>query len=172
MLNNLTPFTPITEARAATAIFHRLGNSGRELVEVEFERKDPQAMLNTIAKDYQPKGTGLYRELVRRIFSLSLGEGGVRQYEKDFRKVTSDITSLHKTLTIAEPLRILIFLMRLGDAYDMFESSYTQNHDLFGDKAVRFQKVIVAAINEEARISSKEGGLVIYAARNGKGKGK
>ena len=174
VLNNLTPFNDVTSHRACTAIFHRLGDSGRELVEAEFDSKDPQAMLDALAKDYQPKGTGLYRELVRRMFSLTLGEGGVRQYEKDFRKVTSDITSLHKSLAIAEPLRILIFLMGLGDSYDMFESSYTQNHDLFGDKAVKFQEVVVAAVNEEARISSKEGtgGLAMYAARNGKGKGK
>ena len=172
MLNNLVPFNAITSHRACTAIFHRLGDSGRELVEAEFDDKDPQAMLDALAKDYQPKGTGLYRELVRRMFGLTLGEGGVRQYEKDFRKVTSDITSLHKSLAIPEPLRILIFLMGLGDSYDMFESSYTQNHDLLGDKSVKFQEVVVAAVNEEARISSKEGGLAMYAARNGKGKGK
>lgn len=172
VLNNLIPFNAATNHRASTAIFHRLGDSGRELVEAEFDNKDPQAMLDALAKDYQPKGTGLYRELVRRMFSLTLGEGGVRQYEKDFRKVTSDINSLHKSLAIAEPLRILIFLMGLGESYDMFESSYTQNHELFGDKAVKFQEVVVAAVNEEARISSKEGGLAMYAARNGKGKGK
>ena len=62
---------------------------------------------------------------MRRIFDLTLEEGGVRQYEKNFRKVTSDIISLHKSLVISKSLRILIFLMRLGDSYDMFELSYT-----------------------------------------------
>ena len=172
MLNNLVSFNAIISHRACIAIFHRLENSDRELVEAEFDDKDPQAMLDILIKDYQSKGTGLYRELMRRIFDLTLGEGGVRQYKKDFRKVTSDITSLHKSLVISEPLRILIFLMRLDDSYDMFESSYTQNHDLFENKFVKFQEVVVVAVNEEVRISFKEGELIMYVARNGKGKGK
>ena len=138
MLNNLVLFNAIISHRICIAIFYRLGDSGRELVEVEFDDKDSQIMLDTLVKDYQPKGTGLYRELMRRIFGLTLGEEGVRQYEKNFRKVTFDIISLHKSLVISKSLRILIFLMRLDDSYDMFESSYTQNHDLFKNKFVKF----------------------------------
>ena len=67
----------------------------------------------------------LYRELMRRIFDLTLEEERVRQYEKNFHKVIFDIISLHKSLVISKSLRILIFLMRLDDSYDMFESSYT-----------------------------------------------
>ena len=62
--------------------------------------------------------------------------------------------------------------MKLGDSYDMFESSYTQNHDLFENKFVKFQEVVVVAVNEEVRIFFKEGGLIMYVARNDKGKGK
>ena len=75
---------------------------------------------------------------MRRIFDLTLEEERVRQYKKNFRKVIFDIISLHKSLIISKPLRILIFLIRLDDSYDMFESSYTQNHDLFEDKFVKF----------------------------------
>ena len=75
---------------------------------------------------------------MRRIFNLILEEGGVRQYKKNFRKVIFDIISLHKSLVISKSLRILIFLMKLNDSYDMFESSYTQNHDLFKNKFVKF----------------------------------
>ena len=109
---------------------------------------------------------------MRRIFDFTLEEGGVRQYEKNFRKVIFDIISLYKSLAISKPLRILIFLMRLDDSYDMFESSYTQNHDLFENKSVKFQEVVVTAVNEEVRISFKEEELIMYVARNDKGKGK
>ena len=95
-------------------------------------------MLDALIKNYQSKNTSLYRKLMRRIFDLTLGEGGVRQYEKNFRKITFDIISLHKSLVISKSLRILIFLMRLDDSYDMFESSYTQNHNLFENKFVKF----------------------------------
>ena len=78
MLNNLVFFNAITSHRACTAIFHRLENSDRELVEVEFDDKDPQTMLDALIKDYQSKNTSLYRELMRRIFDLTLEEGGVR----------------------------------------------------------------------------------------------
>ena len=54
----------------------------------------------------------------------------------------------------------------------MFESSYTQNHDLFKNKFVKFQEVIVIVVNEEVRISFKEEKLIIYIARNDKGKDK
>ena len=109
---------------------------------------------------------------MRRIFNLILEEGGVRQYKKNFRKVIFDIISLHKSLAIPKSLRILIFLIRLDDSYDMFESSYTQNHNLFENKFVKFQEVIVAAVNEEVRISFKEEELIIYVVRNDKNKDK
>ena len=62
--------------------------------------------------------------------------------------------------------------MRLDDSYDMFESSYTQNHNLFEDKFVKFQRVVVIVVNEEVRISFKEEELIIYIARNDKNKDK
>ena len=62
--------------------------------------------------------------------------------------------------------------MRLDDSYDMFESSYTQNHDLFKNKFVKFQEVIVIVVNEEVRIFFKEEELIIYVARNDKSKDK
>ena len=75
---------------------------------------------------------------MRRIFDLILEEEEVRQYKKNFRKIIFDIISLHKFLVISKSLRILIFLIKLDDSYDMFESSYTQNHDLFKNKFVKF----------------------------------
>ena len=75
---------------------------------------------------------------MRRIFDFILEEEKVRQYEKNFRKIIFDIISLHKFLAISKPLRILIFLMKLDDSYDMFESSYIQNHNLFKNKFVKF----------------------------------
>ena len=75
---------------------------------------------------------------MRRIFDLILKEERVRQYEKNFRKIIFDIISLHKFLVISKFLRILIFLIRLDDSYNMFELSYIQNHDLFENKFVKF----------------------------------
>ena len=54
----------------------------------------------------------------------------------------------------------------------MFESSYTQNHNLFKNKFVKFQEVVVIVVNEEVRIFFKEEELIIYIARNDKNKGK
>ena len=62
--------------------------------------------------------------------------------------------------------------MKLDDSYDIFESSYTQNHDLFENKFVKFQEIIVIVVNEEVRIFFKEEELIIYIARNDKSKDK
>ena len=62
--------------------------------------------------------------------------------------------------------------MRLDDSYNIFESSYIQNHDLFEDKFVKFQEIIVIVVNEEVRIFFKEEKLIIYIARNDKSKDK
>ena len=52
MLNNLVLFNTIISHRACIAIFYRLENNDRELVEVEFDDKDSQVMLDTLIKNY------------------------------------------------------------------------------------------------------------------------
>ena len=62
--------------------------------------------------------------------------------------------------------------MGLGQSYDIFVSTYTQTHILYGEGAVTFDEVTYAAVNKELRISSsQEGGIAMFAAR-GKGKSK
>ena len=78
MLNNLIFFNAIISHRVCIAIFYRLENSDRELVEVEFDDKDSQIMLDALIKNYQSKNTSLYRKLMRRIFDLILKEEKVR----------------------------------------------------------------------------------------------
>ena len=52
MLNNLILFNTIISYRVYIAIFYRLENSDRELVEVEFDDKDSQIMLDALIKNY------------------------------------------------------------------------------------------------------------------------
>ena len=52
MLNNLVFFNAITSHRTYIAIFYRLEDNDRELVEVEFDDKDPQTMLDALIKNY------------------------------------------------------------------------------------------------------------------------
>ena len=52
MLNNLVFFNAIISHRVCIAIFHRLENNDRELVEVEFDDKDSQIMLDVLIKNY------------------------------------------------------------------------------------------------------------------------
>ena len=78
MLNNLVFFNAIISHRIYIVIFYRLENSDRELVEVEFDDKDSQIMLDILIKNYQSKNTSLYRKLMRRIFDLTLEEEKVR----------------------------------------------------------------------------------------------
>ena len=78
MLNNLIFFNAIISYRVCIAIFYRLEDNDRELVEVEFDNKDSQIMLDVLIKNYQSKSTSLYRELMRRIFDLILEEERVR----------------------------------------------------------------------------------------------
>ena len=52
MLNNLVFFNAIISHRVYIAIFYRLRNNDRELVEVEFDDKDPQTILDILIKDY------------------------------------------------------------------------------------------------------------------------
>ena len=83
-------------------------------------------MLDKIKVNYKPKGSGLYTKLVRQLHGISItSEGGIRQYEKDFRKVNAKINDLDAALTIPEPYLIQLFLIGLGQAYDIFVSTYT-----------------------------------------------
>ena len=52
MLNNLVFFNAIISHRVYIAIFYRLENNDRELVEVEFDDKDSQIMLDVLIKNY------------------------------------------------------------------------------------------------------------------------
>ena len=52
MLNNLVLFNTIISHRVYIAIFYRLEDSDRELVEVEFDDKDSQTMLDALIKNY------------------------------------------------------------------------------------------------------------------------
>ena len=77
ILNNLYPFTEATVLKASVVIRYRLGYNGRSLIkDVD---KDPQVMLDKIAANYKPKGSGLYTELVRQLHGITITtEGGVR----------------------------------------------------------------------------------------------
>ena len=126
ILNNLKPFTDATKPRAAVAISNRLGYNSRQLVKKYRDAYKPQKMLDTIETNYKPKGSGLYTEYVRNLHSIVISsEGGVRQYEKDFRKVTAEISDLDDSLTLPEPYLIQLFLMGLAEAYEVFVSTYT-----------------------------------------------
>ena len=52
MLNNLVLFNAIISHRVYIAIFYRLENNDHELVEVEFDDKDSQIMLDALIKNY------------------------------------------------------------------------------------------------------------------------
>ena len=52
ILNNLIFFNAIISYRVYIAIFYRLENSDRELVEIEFDDKDSQIMLDVLIKNY------------------------------------------------------------------------------------------------------------------------
>ena len=52
MLNNLVSFNAIISYRVYIAIFYRLEDNDRELVEVEFDDKDSQIMLDILIKNY------------------------------------------------------------------------------------------------------------------------
>ena len=52
MLNNLVLFNTIISYRVYIAIFYYFEDSERELVEVEFDDKDSQIMLDVLIKNY------------------------------------------------------------------------------------------------------------------------
>ena len=52
MLNNLVLFNTIINYRICIVIFYRLENNDYELVEVEFDDKDSQIMLDALIKNY------------------------------------------------------------------------------------------------------------------------
>lgn len=130
-------------------------------------------MLDTIANNYKPKGSGLYTELMRQLLSITIKpEGGVRQYEKDFRKVNAEIADLDSRSVLPESFLIQLFLMGLGDSFEVFMTTYTQTHTLFGDNAVRFDEVTYAAVNEERRILSSNNTNIAMLTHRNKGKDK
>lgn len=173
VFNNLMPFNDATKSKACGGIRQRLDYNGRDLVRPH--NGDPQAMLDAIDEHYKSEGSGLYTELVRQLHSITIGEGGVRQYEKDFRKVNAQIIQLDTSLRLPQPYIIQLFLMGLGDPYDVFVTTYTQTHVLYGTGAVKFDEVTKSAINEERRMLSSDSGTAMLAYRpknKAKGKGK
>ncbi len=109
---------------------------------------------------------------MRQLHSITISsEGDVRQYEKDFRKVNVEIADLDNSLVLPEPHLIQLFLMGLGEVFEDFVTTYTQTHVLYGPRAVKFDEVSYAAVNEELRIlSANDGGLAMFAGRSAKGK--
>ena len=171
--NNLKPFTDATQNEACKAICQRLDRNGRDLVRPHND--NPQAMLDAIEEHYKFERSRLYTELVRQLHSITIGEGGVRQYEEDFRKVNAEIAILDPSLKLPQPYVIQLFLMGLGDPYEAFVTTYIQTHVLFGADAVRFREVTESAINEERRILSSDFGVAIlafYSKKKATGKGK
>ena len=52
MLNNLVFFNAIISYRIYIAIFYRFEDNDHELVEVEFDNKDSQIMLDILIRNY------------------------------------------------------------------------------------------------------------------------
>ena len=52
MFNNLVLFNAIISYKVYIVIFYRLKDNDRELVEVEFDNKDSQIMLDILIKNY------------------------------------------------------------------------------------------------------------------------
>ena len=78
----------------------------------------PQTILNTVKANFKREGTGVYIELIRRMDSLTLESSkDVIEYTRKFRKVDSELESLHNDFAMPEAYIIHRFLTGLRDAY-------------------------------------------------------
>ena len=163
MFNNLISFNDVIKSKTCEDIRQRFNYNDRDLVRPH--NKNPQAILDTINEHYKSKESGLYTELVRQLHSIIIGEEGIRQYEKNFRKINVEIIQLNISLRLSQLYIIQLFLIDLDDPYDVFITTYTQTHMLYDTGAVKFDEVTKSAINEEHHMLSSDSETVILAYR-------
>lgn len=155
ILNNLMPDVPTAaiNMKACTVVRNRLGYTGRQDIKALTQL---DAILALIAKNFKPKGSGVYTELVQQLHSITLSSGAVKDvsdYTKQFQQTDVAIADLHDTLKLPQAYIIQLYLMNLGESYSVFQTTFTQSHSFYGDDACTFREVALATANEEKRMA-------------------
>ena len=165
ILNNLDPADgEVLQTKACTCIKNRLGINARALVA---DNKDPTSIKVKIEEHYKPSGSGTYTELLKKLYSISLStESSIDEYTRQFREVDTELKALDPEAAIKEPQLINLFLMNLGEAYDVFHTTFSQTHHYFGKERVKFDEVALAARNEEKRLQAQQQNVTLFAGRN------
>ena len=149
--------------RARAAIRYRCGYNARTLIA---QCTTALEALTILESNFRPYGSGVFTELCKRFYKLTLADcKSVTDYAERFRKVRNELILLHPTLTLPEPFVVQKFLHGLGPAYDMFQSTFNQAHNILPQMPVEgeapqlpvtFDITALKAINKEWQIASQE----------------
>ncbi|KAL9121348.1 MAG: hypothetical protein Q9187_002100 [Circinaria calcarea] len=111
----------------------------------------------------------MFKDLYQQFKRLTLHDyASVAEYTAAFRKNTTQLRTLHQNAVLPEAIQIIQYLEGLGAAYEIWETIYTQTHDLVGDNAVKFEVVIQAVMNEEINQRTRNGESSVALVAAGK----
>jgi hypothetical protein len=154
------------QERACAAIRNRFGYNARALIEGTATAAEASAFLES---NFKQQAFGVFTELCRRFYELTLSDcKDVSEYTEKFCKVRNELLSLHPTLALPEPFVVQKFLHGLGPAYNIFQSTFNQTHDILPVTAaaerpastpVTFNVTSLAALNEERRLANQGDGV-------------
>ncbi|KAH7460549.1 Retrovirus-related Pol polyprotein from transposon TNT 1-94 [Fusarium oxysporum f. sp. matthiolae] len=146
--------------RACGAIRSRLGYNARVFTT---GISTAQGMIRHLETRYRPVGNAIFQELDRRYQELTLEScDSVMEYANKLRQVRAELLEMDDTCQVGEPHFVNKFLCGLGPDYEVFLTTFNQNHNILPirdpnnrnviiKEAVTFETAIFAASQEEDR---------------------
>jgi gag-polypeptide of LTR copia-type len=144
------------QERAIAIVHSRCGYNARDEIKGKTVLND---VLLALQKRYRPTGSAIFQQLDHRYYDLTLADcKNVSDFAEKLREARNELLELDATCLIGEPHFVNKFLTGLGSSFDIFLTSFYQNHALIlvRDKnkavttaAVTFEEAFIAAEKEE-----------------------
>ena len=148
---------------AKAAIHHRCRYNARALIQGVTTAAEAFAALKP---NFCQQGSGVFTELCKQFYKLTLADcKDVTEYTEKFRKIRNELISLHPFLALPESFVVQKFLHGLGPAYNIFQSTFNQTHNILLTTSmigqlpvppVTFNLTAMAAVNEERRLANQK----------------
>lgn len=114
-------------------------------------------MLDILKNHFKPSGFGDYAELCRRFHNLILADcKDVTDYTAQFRQLNNQLKALNATVILPESYLVQRYLLGLGPAYSVFQTTFAQTNKFFGEGHVTFNIVVGHVRNEETRQATQD----------------
>jgi hypothetical protein len=144
------------QERAIAIVHSRCGYNARDEIKGKTVLND---VFLTLQRRYRPTGSAIFQQLDRRYYDLTLADcKNVSDFAEKLREARNELLDLDDTCLIGEPHFVNKFLTGLGSSFDIFLTSFYQNHALIPVRdenraittiAVTFEEAFIAAEKEE-----------------------